>query len=294
MRRAMDSCGGILSDDEQVGRPVEASTMEDRPPLHAEIRGGINGLIRKIRTQRAKWLGAVAGTRVMHVLTFGPCRDRGYDVLSDAPCVRFGSVPALAARHEVREHAACSLPAQLPPTHPCHTLDVAVARRRIAVRMKRQLTERTTALLGAIEPEQHAGPSSEVVQGRESFPPQKPGESKAIPFTDMGCELLGGTDAAPRQQQCVDDGLRAERKVRQKMMQLLRHCSRLHPAPLATQQCDLAAPICHRQEAAQKVMTTILDRSEEHTSELQSHHDLVCRLLLEKKKKQKKTKYTKN
>src|SRR6266540_6299366 len=31
-------------------------------------------------------------------------------------------------------------------------------------------------------------------------------------------------------------------------------------------------------------------RSEEHTSELQSHHDLVCRLLLEKKKKNKKKK----
>src|SRR5437773_9636063 len=31
-----------------------------------------------------------------------------------------------------------------------------------------------------------------------------------------------------------------------------------------------------------------LVRSEEHTSELQSHHDLVCRLLLEKKKKKKK------
>src|SRR5277367_6892027 len=28
-------------------------------------------------------------------------------------------------------------------------------------------------------------------------------------------------------------------------------------------------------------------RSEEHTSELQSHHDLVCRLLLEKKKTKK-------
>src|SRR5437773_3062384 len=27
-----------------------------------------------------------------------------------------------------------------------------------------------------------------------------------------------------------------------------------------------------------------VSRSEEHTSELQSHHDLVCRLLLEKKK----------
>src|SRR5438132_8838911 len=34
----------------------------------------------------------------------------------------------------------------------------------------------------------------------------------------------------------------------------------------------------------------ILQRSEEHTSELQSHSDLVCRLLLEKKKKQRLTK----
>src|SRR5438034_3238424 len=31
------------------------------------------------------------------------------------------------------------------------------------------------------------------------------------------------------------------------------------------------------------------ERSEEHTSELQSHSDLVCRLLLEKKKKKKNT-----
>src|SRR5438034_11018882 len=31
--------------------------------------------------------------------------------------------------------------------------------------------------------------------------------------------------------------------------------------------------------------TRIRQRSEEHTSELQSHSDLVCRLLLEKKKK---------
>src|SRR5438034_5951288 len=34
-------------------------------------------------------------------------------------------------------------------------------------------------------------------------------------------------------------------------------------------------------------------RSEEHTSELQSHSDLVCRLLLEKKKKKKKRTKTK-
>ena len=32
----------------------------------------------------------------------------------------------------------------------------------------------------------------------------------------------------------------------------------------------------------------ISERSEEHTSELQSHSELVCRLLLEKKKKNKK------
>src|SRR4051812_49974941 len=35
----------------------------------------------------------------------------------------------------------------------------------------------------------------------------------------------------------------------------------------------------------------IADRSEEHTSELQSHVNLVCRLLLEKKKKRRKTYY---
>ena len=32
------------------------------------------------------------------------------------------------------------------------------------------------------------------------------------------------------------------------------------------------------------VLLVFLSRSEEHTSELQSHSDLVCRLLLEKKK----------
>src|SRR5438034_4278419 len=36
----------------------------------------------------------------------------------------------------------------------------------------------------------------------------------------------------------------------------------------------------------------VVARSEEHTSELQSHSDLVCRLLLEKKKK--KNKHRKN
>src|SRR5438034_3630123 len=35
-----------------------------------------------------------------------------------------------------------------------------------------------------------------------------------------------------------------------------------------------------------KSVKVVRGRSEEHTSELQSHSDLVCRLLLEKKKKQ--------
>src|SRR5260221_10693518 len=33
-----------------------------------------------------------------------------------------------------------------------------------------------------------------------------------------------------------------------------------------------------------QLLTVVNERSEEHTSELQSHSDLVCRLLLEKKK----------
>src|SRR5438034_4795405 len=43
-------------------------------------------------------------------------------------------------------------------------------------------------------------------------------------------------------------------------------------------------------EAAHDVPWTVRVRSEEHTSELQSHSDLVCRLLLEKKKKKKEKK----
>src|SRR2546428_14188113 len=38
---------------------------------------------------------------------------------------------------------------------------------------------------------------------------------------------------------------------------------------------------------SEKKTPEVLERSEEHTSELQSRSDLVCRLLLEKKKKKK-------
>src|SRR5690349_23382341 len=40
-----------------------------------------------------------------------------------------------------------------------------------------------------------------------------------------------------------------------------------------------------RVELAQRIDVAVTSRSEEHTSELQSRRDLVCRLLLEKKKK---------
>src|SRR5574343_1297369 len=46
--------------------------------------------------------------------------------------------------------------------------------------------------------------------------------------------------------------------------------------------------------AGSDASTSGSDRSEEHTSELQSHHDLVCRLLLEKKNKKKKKTHNKN
>src|SRR5207247_10088383 len=44
-------------------------------------------------------------------------------------------------------------------------------------------------------------------------------------------------------------------------------------------------PINRRRSKSESVMSVTPARSEEHTSELQSRVDLVCRLLLEKKKK---------
>src|SRR5438034_2249227 len=49
--------------------------------------------------------------------------------------------------------------------------------------------------------------------------------------------------------------------------------------------CSAAKPARPRRWPPQRTSSPIreLERSEEHTSELQSHSDLVCRLLLEKK-----------
>src|SRR5207237_10492800 len=71
-----------------------------------------------------------------------------------------------------------------------------------------------------------------------------------------------------------------------------------HPPPPPTHPLSLhdALPISHHPPAsfpiacAQHLLVDLADaghrqRSEEHTSELQSHLNIVCRLLLEKKKK---------
>src|SRR5437773_6933705 len=56
-------------------------------------------------------------------------------------------------------------------------------------------------------------------------------------------------------------------------------------ASLTISVCDASRTACSRASPRIRSHSRFASRSEEHTSELQSHHDLVCRLLLEKKKK---------
>src|SRR5215211_9431171 len=64
----------------------------------------------------------------------------------------------------------------------------------------------------------------------------------------------------------------------------------LHDAlPISAQEREQIAEVVRRFIRTPAFLVRYLPlRSEEHTSELQSHSDLVCRLLLEKKKKKKK------
>src|SRR5438034_2567089 len=50
-------------------------------------------------------------------------------------------------------------------------------------------------------------------------------------------------------------------------------------------QAEEGCTLCLGGIQAKGIIISVTPRSEEHTSELQSHSDLVCRLLLEKKKK---------
>src|SRR5699024_8389730 len=58
------------------------------------------------------------------------------------------------------------------------------------------------------------------------------------------------------------------------------------PPPGATEAEVHAATLDEREREALREQARAHDRSEEHTSELQSRFDLVCRLLLEKKNKE--------
>src|SRR5699024_12643934 len=65
------------------------------------------------------------------------------------------------------------------------------------------------------------------------------------------------------------------------------------PRPLLERFADVLRRVApDRTAQEQRLLVLPLPRSEEHTSELQSRFDLVCRLLLEKKKDCKQTHHT--
>src|SRR5260221_1386439 len=62
-------------------------------------------------------------------------------------------------------------------------------------------------------------------------------------------------------------------------------CEEIAPNPILARALDRIFILHADHEQNASTSTVRLARSEEHTSELQSHSDLVCRLLLEKKKR---------
>src|SRR5438132_4813875 len=90
----------------------------------------------------------------------------------------------------------------------------------------------------------------------------------AAPQPDAGC-------ARPKKRRAR----RAAFLIPVRSGRLLRHRPLEHPVDLLVRRVAAGLAGMGRQSCC--------DRSEEHTSELQSHSDLVCRLLLEKKKKKK-------
>src|SRR6267142_3977315 len=64
-----------------------------------------------------------------------------------------------------------------------------------------------------------------------------------------------------------------------------RHADALLPATAISAGTDTGGPYRDTSDRSHATDASGLWRSEEHTSELQSHVNLVCRLLLEKKKK---------
>src|SRR5260370_18949971 len=115
-------------------------------------------------------------------------------------------------------------------------------------------------------------PTEQVCQPLAISPPKKP-VSAAAASTWNGC----GSKRRPKSTiSCA--------------VKLWRPISTLSPTLKSSHQIMLAAPCVRSAEHARAAHRAAArpscsrDRSEEHTSELQSHLNLVCRLLLEKKK----------
>src|SRR5260370_26699123 len=81
-----------------------------------------------------------------------------------------------------------------------------------------------------------------------------------------------------------DDSRSAENGRRRRSRGAARRPARQRPKPHARGR--------HGGDSRLHPLRRVPERSEEHTSELQSHLNLVCRLLLEKKKKNKKVRKT--
>src|SRR2546427_4782685 len=99
---------------------------------------------------------------------------------------------------------------------------------------------------------------------------RRPPRSTLFPYTTLFRSV------APR----LDRDVRPDRHVVQR--DALLHVDGGHDGAAGTGTPGQARPALHEQVAVR--LEQRVDRSEEHTSELQSQSNLVCRLLLEKKK----------
>src|SRR6266496_2223190 len=86
--------------------------------------------------------------------------------------------------------------------------------------------------------------------------------------------------AGERRATCGESGTGVRQPPRSR-----RHAYSIPTAPKVSSSATLPNCGCLRDPGAVRTSTRRPTRSEEHTSELQSRRDLVCRLLLEKKKK---------
>src|SRR5438034_4662789 len=96
----------------------------------------------------------------------------------------------------------------------------------------------------------------------------RPASSLMISFAAAGAIELPIVRSPVKKQMANDDGIR------------------ISPAPWLWRPSRLSQILAQRHNASPTILLQPKHflRSEEHTSELQSHSDLVCRLLLEKKK----------